>query len=192
MLKTNKQHKLPLFITLFGIASVFLFQFLTYLPEPTYAATDAKDTNVIVKNPSTLTLTVTSDVNIAPNISEVMTGNFTATVSSNAPYNIALSANENYPTALTADSGDEIPAIADGQTVQKGQNGWGIKCINSDKCEKTEYTGLTAYSSAPVVYYSDTEVVTDAATEFEVGIGISPSLPAGTYATQVLVTASQS
>jgi len=191
MSKINKQNKLPLFIALFGFASVFLFQFLTYIPEPTYAATDSKNTNVTVENPKTLKLAVTNAVNIETNINLIMTGEFVATVSSNAPYNIALSAADGSPTALTSEDGHTIPAVTGSQTVQAGQNGWGIKCAESANCTKTNYTGLTEYAS-PDIYFNSSSTAIDVDTKFEVGIGIDSSLPSGTYATKVLVTASQS
>lgn len=192
MLKINKQHKLPLFITLFGFASIFLFQFLTYIPEPTYAA-NPDNATVTVKNPKTLKLAVTENVNIETNINMIMTGEFTATVSSNAPYNIALSAADGSPTALTSSDNHTIPAVTGSQEVKAGQNGWGIKCADSadTNCEKTKYTGLTEYA-LPDIYFRSNSVAVDTPTKFEVGIGIDSSLPSGTYATKVLVTASQS
>lgn len=155
------------------------------------------DPDVLIPNPNVsvmvdeiLTLEVTNkEVNIEPKTSEVMTGEFMAKVSSNAGYDITLSTAEGKQTAMVNDKDAlfNIPATND---VKVGSNGWGIKCVESEDCMINNYSALTEYNN-PKVYFSSATGAAGKETKFEVGVGISPALPSGTYSTNILVTASQ-
>lgn len=146
--------------------------------------------NVSVMVDRVLTLEITDEeVNTEPEYSKIATGNFTATVSSNAGYDISLSATEDGHTAMIDNKSAtfNIPAT---NNVEVGTNGWGIKCVDDENCILKSYNALTLYNN-PQIYFSSTNPAANKPTKFEVGIGISPSLPSGTYSTNILVTASQ-
>lgn len=119
----------------------------------------------------------TSTINVTPQT--IGTGTITASVASNVKYNISLSA-EN-PALSNSGKTASIPASS---TVTAGTNGWGVK-------KNGQYTGLTTNA---VNFFSSTAAgttttVTSTPTTFDVGVAVSPVLPADTYSTVVTVTA---
>lgn len=107
----------------------------------------------------------------------VNTGKISAEVRSASPYTISLSADEPYLTNTDDDSYNILP-----RAVETGKNAWGVKKDGEDT--------YTAISTVPQVFYSSDSAADDGQlTEFEVGVSISPTLPQGTYQTDVTITA---
>ena len=158
--------------------------FAAMIPMVTYAETKTADTSVTVNIATSLTVEatgVTQNIN-AGSISE--DGRIIATVKSNSPYTISLNAKEHADLKDPDNSYESIPASA---TVVAGTDAWGIK----KKGGASNEAGYTAITTSPVVFYRAAagtgaeSIVTD----FTVGISITSSLSAGTYSTDVTVTA---
>lgn len=145
-----------------------------------------KTASVSVTVTPTITLDISNNANnITADSSDVAKGNIVATVTSNAHYQIALHATSH--TDLTsATTSDNIPTIANGGTsaLPAGTSAWGIKKPGD---ATGTYTGLT---TSAVPFFTSNVNGTATPTTFEVGIRVAPSLSAGTYSTEVTVTAS--
>lgn len=129
--------------------------------------------NVIVGASLALDLAAGS-VSIPLDYNAVKTGTIGATVTANQEYTVSLSAAE--PRLVHAENSSySIPAS---DNVAVGTDAWGVK-----KSGATTYTGLT---TTPVVFYTGTSADSHS---FEVGISLGSFLPAGTYSTDVTVTA---
>ncbi len=144
-------------------------------------ATSGSSTKVNLNVNSLLILDAASGDRIAANPSNTATGNISATVRSSRNYTISLSAEQ--PNLLKSDDNSYlIPAKA---TLTPGTDAWGIKMTDA-----TDYTAITR---EPVVFYEGAATpLTEGSgrqTDFEVGVTVSSSLPAGTYSTAVTVTA---
>lgn len=144
-------------------------------------------TEVILNVQSLLILDAASGDTIAAKGDETSTGTISATVRSSHDYTISLSSAN--PTLTNPDNTEyTIPATND---VTAGINGWGVKKDASVKtAADTDYTAVT---NTPAVFYEGTSTSLAEGegqkTDLEVGVGVSPVLPAGTYSTTVTVTA---
>ncbi len=205
MPKTNKRltkMKAPL-ATLAVLGGVALVQYLTFIPQYGFAESVETGTtgqpaspNVAITVQRTLQIEVNEpSVDIKTDNGTIETGNFTAEVTSNTGYTLSVTAADGKPTALTSTTTSEtIPTTS---TVKPRENGWGIKVVCGDtdtECQgfnqTTDYKAIVDYGQENVFYSADTGA-TKRATLFEVGIGVSPSLPSGTYETAVVVTATE-
>lgn len=144
-------------------------------------ATSGGSTKVNLNVNSLLILDAASGDHITANPSTTATGNISATVRSSRDYTISLSAEQ--PNLLKSDDASYlIPAKA---TLAPGTDAWGIKMTDA-----TDYAAIT---KDPVVFYEGAATpLTEGSgrqTNFEVGVTVSSSLPAGTYSTAVTVTA---
>ncbi len=151
--------------------------------------------NVSVIVPKMITLDISDSVDIATESNEVNTGNFTATVESNKDYTISLNAATDAvdATSLTnykdGNKIGEIPTITTSQP-QSGISSWGIMLCNG--IETT--TCINNYQPLPTKNATNTFASGTKGTHqhlFQIGIGIGPELPSGTYTTSIQVTASQ-
>lgn len=146
--------------------------------------------NIIVDK--TITLSIDNpNINIdAPSSTAVITKEFVATVSSNADYTISLNATSS--TSLLSNNGREIPTITnkDGEQLEPKTSKWGIRICSSDSTACTNnYLGLPTKNTANTFVTGNQGL--NQQTLFQIGIGIGPELPSGTYATKFTVTASQ-
>ncbi len=144
-------------------------------------------TEVLLNVQSLLILDAASGDTISAKGDETVNGKISATVRSSHDYTISLSSAN--PTLTNPDNVDyTIPATSD---VTAGINGWGVKKDASVK--KDTDTDYTAVTTTPTVFFEGgpTALVEGEGnqTNFEVGVGVSPVLPAGTYSTTVTVTA---
>lgn len=154
---------------------------------------------VTVKPVLTLDVATTPEggiVTIQADSNKVMTGSFTATVSSNQAYTLALSAAQGFSTSLTTTATkEEIPTAADGENVVAGKSAWGIRtCELTNDCvdgSTKVFQGIVPFTATPKIFYTSDEGVEAEDTTFQVGIGVDSSLSSGTYATNVVVTATQ-
>lgn len=137
-----------------------------------------------------------NEVNIEPKNGEIMTGDFGATVSSNADYTLSITAAEGASTSLVNQNDNiviaEIPTIAnETSSLTPNENNWAIRlCHDTNKTNCNNYKPITPYGTTNIFLTNGTPTPSTTSL-FEVGIGISPSLPSGTYSTNILVTASQ-
>ncbi len=173
---------------LFLLGTLLLAGSATLLATATHATTVEGDnamnglsaqTTYQVVVPNTLTLQSVNGVTMtASSLTTVNTSNtLSATVLSNAGYSITMKA----ATPALTNGSNNIPASS---SVTGGTRGWGIK--------KSGASGYTAISTTDQTFYTGTYTgATARTTNFEVGVGIDKSLPAGTYSTTVTITATQ-
>lgn len=121
-------------------------------------------------------------VKVAPEAAE--TGTISATVSSNAPFTVSLSAAQ--PGLANDDKSFTIPASA---TVQAGNNAWGIKKVTETNGTFANATNYTAITTTPEVFYESADSASGKKIDFEAGVSIDSQVPSGIYSTEVTVTA---
>ncbi len=156
--------------------------------------TGINDPNVSVTVPKMITLDVYSGdeesktVDIAMKGDGAGTGKFTAKVSSNAGYDLALSTVDGGHTELRNEKANVvIPALSVTVTTDS-ESWWGVKCADVAGCKRASYAGLTNDMES---YFAVENGGNELETIFEVGVKAAPELPSGTYSTSILVTASQ-
>lgn len=163
---------------------------LDKIEKPTWP--ESKDSNITVTMPSIISIDATSGMDETANATEIVEGTATATISSNTEYNITLHSTQpslKDPTVTTA----EISPVSDSSPVQPSHNAWGFWDGTGDSTSKSYTLPIT---TTPQDLYNSKESVTNTdgnpATKhtYYVGISISPTLPSGTYATDVIITAS--
>ncbi len=137
-----------------------------------------------------ITLTGVTGPTIEADPETIKDGNISATVMSNAPYTLSLSAAD---TNLTnkAEGADPTQLIPMATTLTAGTNGWGIKTKNSDNTTDGDYLML---STTPQVFYTSTAAASSASqestiTNFTTSVAINKLLAPGDYSTIVTVTA---
>ncbi len=140
----------------------------------------SKDGSITVNVTPTITLDVSDGVTATAEADKIATGTIEATVTSNSDYDVLLSAKE--PRLISKEnSNNYIPVVSTSNPVQPGNDAWGI--LNKSGL----YDPIT---TTPSPFYSTLTTSNNSKThKFTVGISISPSLPADTYATEVTVTA---
>lgn len=124
---------------------------------------------------------------------EVRTGNFSATVTSNTGYTLSLSSledsadgpymkNSNAAGSCTDSSNQNncIPALASSATLTGGTAGWGVNYGSG------AYQGLT---TDLVEYYRSDTIAKGETITFGVGIAAAPNLTQGVYQGTVVITA---
>ncbi len=159
-------------------------------------STGVNDPNVSVTVPNMITLDVSDSVDIATESSKVNTGEFMATVESNSDYTISLNATSEELDATSlvnykdGDKVGEIPTITENTQPQPGISSWGIMLCNNTNKESC----TNNYLPLPTKNATNTFTTGTKGTHqhlFQIGIGIGPELPSGTYTTSIQVTASQ-
>ena len=144
--------------------------------------TSASD-SIAVKVANTLSIDAVSGMEEEVDSTSVANGAITATIAANTNYKVLLSAEKTSLTSTNSANDAEIPASTN---VAAGTNAWGIR--NSDNStysaittEEKEYHNTTAPSTNPAI--------PGTVHTFNIGISVSPSLPADTYSTEVTITA---
>lgn len=142
---------------------------------------------VLLNVQSLLILDAASGDTISAKNDVTNTGKISANVRSSHDYTISLSSTD--PALTNPENATySIPASND---VTPGINGWGVKKDASVK--QTTDPDYSAITSTPTVFYEGepTSLAEGEGrqTDLEVGVGVSPVLPAGTYSTTVTVTA---
>ncbi len=140
----------------------------------------SKNGNITVNVTPTITLDVSDGVTATAEADKIATGNIEATVASNSDYDVLLSAKE--PRLVGKEnSNNYIPVVSDINLVQPGNDAWGI--LNTSGL----YDPIT---TTPSPFDNTESTGNNSKTHtFDIGISISPSLPADTYSTEVTVTA---
>ncbi len=163
--------------------------------------TGINDPNVSVTVPNIITLDVSDSVDIATESNVVNTGNFIAKVESSKDYTISLNAvsDDIDATSLVnykdGNKVGEIPTIVNNNTQpQPGISSWGIMLCNNTNKESCTNNYLPLPTKNPNPDTINPFVTGTKGTHqhlFQIGIGIGPELPSGTYTTSIQVTASQ-
>ena len=147
------------------------------------AQDDSASGSISVKVANTLSIDAVSGMEEEVDSTSVANGTITTTIAANTNYKVLLSAEKTSLTSANTANTAEIPASTN---VSAGTNAWGIR--NSDN---TTYSAITAEEKE---YYNTTAPSTNPAIPgtvhiFNIGISVSPSLPADTYSTDVTITA---
>lgn len=147
-----------------------------------------KNTSVSVTvNPSISIDAATGDTVTAD--TGVQKGNINVTITANKAYTIKLSATTAADVNMHAEGITEtIPTTSN---VVAGTNGWGIK-KKPTAGSATDATTYSAITTTPTTFYTSTAGTgsSNVKSVFEFGVAVSPSLPAGTYVSNITVTAS--
>ena len=145
--------------------------------------TTSKTGSISVKVANTLSIDAVSGMEEEVDSTSVANGTITATIAANTNYKVLLSAEKTSLTSANSANDAEIPASTN---VYAGTNAWGIR--NSDN---STYSVITTEEKE---YHNTTTPSTNPETPgtvhtFNIGISVSPSLPADTYSTEVTITA---
>lgn len=162
-----------------AVVGIFCSLSTVFTPFASYADSSETSINLVI-DAIPIEVEVSSDpIIISPG--QIGTGSIRTTITSSLPYSISMRADK---TALTNDSSYEIPASSN---ITAGVSGWGVKCTSASTvtCNKTNYTALTTND---VVFASNSSNVVDASYDFMVGVSVAPSIPAGTYSTEITTT----
>lgn len=158
------------------------------LPLSAYAVSATPQPTVSVTVNPTISIdaatggSVTADNSIKP-------GNINVTITANKAYKIQLSATTAADVNLHVDGITEnIPAT---NNVVAGTSGWGIKKKPTTGSD-TNASTYSAITTSPVDFYTSSAGTGNGSvtSTFEFGVAVSPSLPAGTYTSNITVTAS--
>lgn len=154
---------------------------------------DNPEVSVVV--PKVISLDVSEAVDIETKAEAVNTGEFVAKVTSNADYTLSLNAaaeGDEATSLVNMKDGrkiGEIRSILGSEQPRAGVSGWGIrKCESSENCVG-DYRGLPGFGVSNT--FAEGTAGASRETWFQIGVGIGPELPSGTYKTNVVVTASQ-
>lgn len=121
--------------------------------------------------------------------SGIQTGNINVTITANKSYKIQLSAATATDVNMHADGITEN--IPSSDAVTAGTNSWGIKKKPTTGDNTTNADNYSAITTTPIDFYTSSAGTGESSVEsiFEFGVAVSPSLPAGTYTSNITVTA---
>lgn len=171
------------------VAGGILAGIASLAPLTTYAATtDTKTSTVTVTVSPVLTLDSATNASLTADSARVVDTTFSAKVTANKGYTISLHTPTS--TALKSTTTGVTDTIPTAAALTAGTNGWGIKKKSADN-STTDATGYTALTTSPVQFYKATSgtAAAGATTTFTVGVAIAPTLTAGSYTTNLTVTA---
>lgn len=170
---------------------------MSIVPLTTYAASTVStgttgnpaNPNVSVSVPKTLTIDAASNGSLEADYNTVKTGTFTIKVTSNFGYTISLKADSHADLR----NGSDINNVIAAGTPTAGQNFWAIMKKGGTDMNDNNTNGAyqTISNTQNLAYYKATSG-TDASgvtTTFTFGVSISKVLPAATYSTTVVATA---
>ncbi len=151
--------------------------------------TDERHTDVAVHVGPTISIDAVTSLYGEVDYTKVLEDNITATVSSNNPYKLLLSAAQTSLLDATQPDNTGIPTVTTTQAIEKGISAWGIYSGNVDTENNKTYDPI---KTTPSKYYYTDAIAADGAaitSSFGIAIAVSPSIPNGTYSTSVTVTA---
>ena len=144
---------------------------------------DSASGSIAVKVANTLSIDAVSGMEEEVDSTSVANGTITATIAANTNYKVLLNAEKTSLTSANSANTAEIPASTN---VAAGTNAWGIRTSDN-----STYTAITTKAEE---YHNTTTPSTNPAIPgtvhtFNIGISVSPSLPADIYSTEVTITA---
>ena len=177
-------------------------RFLTGLPVRCLAlggwlpvSPDEKKANLSITVSPVISIDATSGMSGEVDFTTVAHGDITATISSNQKYQVLLSTNQSTLEQSPIVPNHNIPMITTDTTITPGTRAWGIKKTNSALAGGTlgDTTANTLFSpigigNNKVLFYESLGAESKTIT-FPVAISVDSTLPSGTYATEVIITA---
>ncbi len=143
---------------------------------------DEKKANLAITVSPVISIDATSGMSSEVDFTTVAYGDITATISSNQKYQVLLSTNQSTLEQSPIVPNHNIPMITTDTTITPGTRAWG-----------TQKTNATLYSpigigNNKVLFYESLGAESKTIT-FPVAISVDSTLPSGTYATEVTITA---
>jgi len=141
-----------------------------------------KEANVSIKVAPVISIDATSGMSSEVDFTTVAHGDITATISSNQKYQVLLSTNQSTLEQSPIVPNHNIPMITTDTTITPGTRAWGIQKTNA-----TLYSPI-GIGNNKVLFYESLGAESKTIT-FPVAISVDSTLPSGTYATEVTITA---
>ena len=162
---------------------------------PPVVLPDSATSNVAITVSPVISIDATSGMSSEVDFTTVAHGDITATISSNQKYQVLLSTNQSTLEQSPIVPNHNIPMITTDTTITPGTRAWGIKKTNSALAGGTlgDTTANTLFSpigigNNKVLFYESLGAESKTIT-FPVAISVDSTLPSGTYATEVTITA---
>ena len=162
-------------------------------PDPSFVGDDKANLSITVS--PVISIDATSGMSSEVDFTTVAHGDITATISSNQKYQVLLSTNQSTLEQSPIVPNHNIPMITTDTTITPGTRAWGIKRTNSALAGGTlgDTTANTLFSpigigNNKVLFYESLGAESKTIT-FPVAISVDSTLPSGTYATEVTITA---
>ncbi len=162
---------------------------------PPVVLPDSTTSNVAITVSPVISIDATSGMSSEVDFTTVAHGDITATISSNQKYQVLLSTNQSTLEQSPIVPNHNIPMITTDTTITPGTRAWGIKKTNSALAGGTlgDTTANTLFSpigisNNKVLFYESLGAESKTIT-FPVAISVDSTLPSGTYATEVTITA---
>ncbi len=181
-----------------GNDSEELFPDPNYPDDPDFPPTvlpDSATSNVAITVSPVISIDATSGMSSEVDFTTVAHGDITATISSNQKYQVLLSTNQSTLEQSPIVPNHNIPMITTDTAITPGTRAWGIKKTNSALAGGTlgDTTANTLFSpigidNNKVLFYESLGAESKTIT-FPVAISVDSTLPSGTYATEVTITA---
>ena len=166
------------------VAGGVLAGLASLVPMTTYAIDNPATATVTAKINPYITIDAASGGSTQGDAGKILTTSISATVTTNSKYTIAVKTATS-ETAMKAEGVTEgIPASAN---VAENVSAWAIKAKNADGTEDDVYTAMKATDTT--LYTSNAGAVSAAKTDFTVGISTAPSITAGSYSVNLIITA---
>ena len=168
-----------------GNNSEELFPDPNYPDDPDFPPTvlpDSATSNVAITVSPVISIDATSGMSSEVDFTTVAHGDITATISSNQKYQVLLSTNQSTLEQSPIVPNHNIPMITTDTTITPGTRAWGIQKTNA-----TLYSPI-GIGNNKVLFYESLGAESKTIT-FPVAISVDSTLPSGTYATEVTITA---
>jgi len=168
-----------------GNDSEELFPDPNYPDDPDFPPTvlpDSATSNVAITVSPVISIDATSGMSSEVDFTTVAHGDITATISSNQKYQVLLSTNQSTLEQSPIVPNHNIPMITTDTTITPGTRAWGIQKTNA-----TLYSPI-GIGNNKVLFYESLGAESKTIT-FPVAISVDSTLPSGTYATEVIITA---
>ena len=168
-----------------GNDSEELFPDPNYPDDPDFPPTvlpDSATSNVAITVSPVISIDATSGMSSEVDFTTVAHGDITATISSNQKYQVLLSTNQSTLEQSPIVPNHNIPMITTDTTITPGTRAWGIQKTNA-----TLYSPI-GIGNNKVLFYESLGAESKTIT-FPVAISVDSTLPSGTYATEVTITA---
>lgn len=168
------------------VAGGVLASLASLIPMTTYAADNPSNVTVTaIINPhiSIDAASGNGDDGVKGDAGNILTTAISATITSNAQYTIAVRTASDETSMRAPGVTEGIPASTN---VAKNTSAWAIKAKNSDG---TDGAYQAMKSTNTTLYTSPTGTASGVGTQFTVGISTAPSITAGKYSVDLVITA---
>lgn len=157
---------------------------------------DESTANLAITVSPVISIDATSGMNEEVDFTTVANGNISATISSNQAYQVLLSTNQSTLEQSPVVANQNIPMVTADTALAPGTRAWGIKKTLSattgnpgdDSTSSNTLYSAIGIGDNKVLFYKSANAESKTLT-FPVAITVDPTLPSGTYSTQVIITA---